>query len=213
MNMSSVSENDDATEVLLKKTMIEAKYAYIKHIMPKAIKEFSDRLTSLNKFYRKGMPPIMYCSDSSDCSESCKVNNLTEIEEKELKIIYHKLCRIYHPDKNNGSDGDMIRKINELYKDKNLVGLKQILEQKDDVVDVIYLAELEKEVEYCESVIAYQWKTTKCTLMKSYYESQFLTKEEKEMEEKLEIEKLMKENMDLQLANQKLKELIEKTNK
>ena len=199
------NSNEDKQELLLRKSMLETRYAYIQYIMPKALKEFSDRLIELNKIYRKGKPEPIF---ESNCCDSNVNGDLTEFEEKELKIIYHKLCRIHHPDRNNNQDNDMIRKINELYQSKNLVGLKQLLEHLDDMVDVMYLAELEKEIRHYECTVQYQWKTTKSQFMKSYYESEFLTPEEKEEETKRE--QLLKEAESLQ---DKLKDMMKKNDK
>lgn len=193
----------DEEELNLKHNMIKAKYAYLEKIMPKCFQDFNEYLSNNKKLYTYNQNQYI----ESDTN----THILSKNQEKKLRKIYHLLCLQYHPDKNKDDieSKNKMQMINELYKNKDLESLKQILDSKN--IDIIYIKDLEQKIKYFESTCAYIHKYGSY-IEKSIVESQFCTFEEKQKYEeqiKSEIIKLETIKKSIEILKGKLENINE----
>ena len=177
-------------EQLLKKYH-ESKRDYHKFIFQKYSSEFYQNLNDKGKIHYIG----------------CEIKDINNLEEEEeLKKLYKILCKKYHPDRNKNSkkSNNKMQIINELYKNKDLIGLKEFEDNPNP--NKYLLKELIKDSEKYTNSLVVQWKLYPDN--RHYIESNYLTESEFKlyMYLKDENEKLKSINIELN----SIKEILNK---
>jgi hypothetical protein len=186
------------TDIELKKQYLLAYDKYINSVKGKYEKNFGARLSDIGKkHYKNNILNNIFSEANAETYSGSKSeskiehnylsieHNYLSIEQKnELKSIYHDLAIKYHPDKNT-TTSEVFIKINDCYSQNNLDALKifKTCSEKDnfELFDIyVYVDELEKKIKNVTDTVYWKWNEGG-SILKSYYESLFLTDDEQKI--------------------------------
>lgn len=197
----NISDSIDLTDIELKKQYLLAYDKYINSVKGRYEKNFLTRLSEMSKkHYKHDILDNVFsgANSNSESPSEVKQNYLSIEEQNELKSIYHDLAIKYHPDKNT-TTSEIFIKINDCYSRNDLDALKILntcLEKNDFELFDIYgcVDALEKKIKNVTDTVYWQWNEGG-SILKSYYESLFLTDNEKMKAENEKFDKILKKEI------------------